>query len=212
MKKRAAATQAWLPISSVQWLAAFSAIGVPGKVDVTADERSGRKWVSKFLAVQNFAQQAAGEFGGFRVDTRKLVAALKRGELEAVDPNHPVLWAMSGLHNREMLIRFCQRGEVCGLRRAPKSARFVLRPVDGLTATGLEALGSFSTTDIRLASALATGGLPPISVAQDQETGGNPPVGLTHLVKQPHHSTCERLEYSVNALFLFLVPEVFMKV
>lgn len=115
---------------------------------------------------RTFVLDDAPTFGTMQIDTATLLWNYKNGNLERADPNHPLLDAMRGLHNRGQLVKWIKdkRPQLLALHPNKKCPRTTYRegeplaPVAALNADGSAPL--FKTADIAIAAALSTIGIP----------------------------------------------------
>ena len=93
----------WIPCNDLDLAAAFGTIGVPMKPDVQVRADTGKEYVTVFLATERATNPE------FR--TGQLMRLLKSGELEKVDPEHPLLYAVTAIKNRHAVTRAIQAAE-----------------------------------------------------------------------------------------------------
>jgi len=115
---------------------------------------------------RTFCLADSSEQSSLQLNTASLLWQYKHGELEKADPNHPLLDAMRGLHNRGQLVKWIKekRPQLLALhpdRRCPRTTYQEGEPI--APAAGLQLDGKapvFETTDIAIASALSVVGIP----------------------------------------------------
>lgn len=138
---------------------------------------------------RTFVIDDAPTFGTMQIDTATLLWQYKNGLLEKGDPNHPLLDAMRGLHNRGQLVKWIKerRPQLLALHRDPRCPRTTyqegqpIAPVASLLPDGTAPL--FRTHDIAIASALSTIGIPVLKL----EGGANQVVFVLSATGFPLH-------------------------
>ena len=93
----------WIPCNDLDLAAAFGTIGVPMKPDVQVRADTGKEYITVFLATESATNPA------YR--TGELMKLLKSGELEKVDSEHPLLYAVTAIKNRHAVTRAIQAAE-----------------------------------------------------------------------------------------------------
>lgn len=75
--------------------AAFGTIGVPMKTSVQVRADNGKEYVTVFLRPESVTQP--------NIKTAHLMRLISTGELLKADPEHPLLYALQGIRNRNAL-------------------------------------------------------------------------------------------------------------
>jgi hypothetical protein len=145
-----------------RFAAALGTLGVPVEVKVSLDERTGTRVTRFHLGVSAVDRKDW--------QSKKLMAAWTSGRLLAEMPAHPFCVCMLGFANRMALLDCANKGARLDHVRIPGTEVYAYRRGDtglpGLPAAGAAAL---RTGDLKLATALATVGLPVVAI--DGEPG-----------------------------------------
>ncbi len=153
--------ESWAPLSAdapgktlhTNLVASLSTLGIPVKTERVLDDRSGKSLLTYFLGV-------SGVVAGQAVRTRTLITTYKDGTLEKLDPKHPLLDCMRGLHNAHALLDWIKRGEPQRLASSAHGQRSVY--VAGSDERSAREV--CSTRDLALAAALGVVGIPLVRV------------------------------------------------
>jgi hypothetical protein len=96
--------------------------------------------------------------------TKALQSAIRSGKLQHTTPDHPLCVILRAFHNREALLDLANKGRAIRLVKIPRAETFRYEPSD----TGLPGVkrgdAILRTGDLKLASALATIGLPILAI------------------------------------------------
>lgn len=88
-------TEQWIRCDDIDIAAAFGTLGVPMKTTVQVRADNGREYVTVFLRPESVTQP--------NIKTGALMKLLRAGELQKVDPEHPLLYALEGIKNRHAI-------------------------------------------------------------------------------------------------------------
>jgi hypothetical protein len=145
----------WTVTTDTRLAAAFGTLGTPVRISGVLDTGTNTDRIRFFLGLVNTD-------GDCR--TKKLLAALKKGELEAATPAHPLLTMLRTHKNRLLLLDCANKGARIRLIRVPGTE--VYQYVEG--DTGLPGVAGhrdlIKTPDLKMAAALGIVGLPVLMI------------------------------------------------
>ena len=82
----------WVRCDDLDVAAAFGTLGVPMRHTVQVRTDNGKEYVTVYLRSESVTRPG--------LQTAELMRLLKDGELQKVDPEHPLLYALEGIKNR----------------------------------------------------------------------------------------------------------------
>jgi len=88
-------TEQWIRCDDIDIAAAFGTLGVPMKTTVQVRADNNKEYVTVFLRPESVTQP--------HIKTGQLMKMLRDGELQKVDPEHPLLYALEGIKNRHAI-------------------------------------------------------------------------------------------------------------
>ena len=145
----------WTVTTDTRLAAAFGTLGTPVRIEGVLDTRDNTDRIRFFLGLVNTD-------GDCR--TKKLLAELKRGDLDAKTPAHPLLTMLRTHKNRLLLLDCANKG--ARIRLVPVPGTEVYQYVEG--DTGLTGVAGhrdlIKTPDLKMAAALGIVGLPVLMI------------------------------------------------
>jgi hypothetical protein len=153
--------ETWKTTKDTRMAAALAALGIPVKVHVTVDTRTGKRMVTFAVGMRS----ADGKFAA-----GPLCARFKSGRLEKEEAGHRFLTGLRACHSREAMCAFVKdAAQGVAWQRVRGTAVWQIVPAHGNPLPGIGSVRRiFKTGDLKMAVALAMAGYQPLAM----EDGG----------------------------------------
>lgn len=141
----------WTSVASLDHAAAFRALGILVMSDKGVEVRKGKQW-------QRWSVSNDGTLPGVADRAGPLVRAVNRGELEKIDPDHPILDSLGVLQIRHQLVDALKNGTRYRIDLTASVYGAVLHR--GNEPEAVQMPPHFRTGDLKLAACMIRLGLP----------------------------------------------------
>lgn len=149
----------WTATKNLRIAAAFGTLGVPVRIERMVDERSGKAQTTYYLGTTDVFQQ---------LSTKTVKDRYESGVLAKEEPSHPLLDALAGMHNREMILDATEKGKFIRLAKVAGVNRTVYIDGDSGFPGTAGHTSLLRTGDLKLVAALARVGVPILAVDGQQ--------------------------------------------
>lgn len=144
----------WSATRDTKEAAALATLGATVRIDRAVDAKSGREFATFYLGAKT--EEGAGQISRLR-------RMYRERELVQKNPDHPLLWCLVAMRNRERLLDLANKGEFFRPARL-KGGQYLLRPSDaGLPGMAGKA-AVVKVTELEMAATLITLGVPLLSI------------------------------------------------